>query len=103
MLNGVYELSLDMSCPEAIRKLLSNKEKIKFIEKEINLDKYIIHSYVDTKDKRWSKSPVKHLKELRTMSINMIQNRELLIEKRLLNLGYKLNKNNSPEPLDNWI
>ena len=92
VLNKVYELSLFMSCPEAVRKLLESKEPIKFIEEEVPLDKHIIHSYIDIGDSKWSKSPVRCLKELRTISIGMIQDRKYSIKMRLLRLGYKLEK-----------
>lgn len=100
VLNGVYELSLYMSCPEAIRKLLSSKDKIKFIKEEIPLDKFIVHSQVDTRDNKWNRSPVKRLKELRTMSIKTVQDREFPIQQRLLKLGYKLERTSFIEPLD---
>ncbi len=100
ILNGVYELSLYMSCPEAIRKLLSRKEKIKFTQEEVSLGKHIVHSYVDTSDKRMNRSPVKRLKELRTMSIKIVQDRDFSIQKRLLKLGYKLERDSFSESLD---
>ncbi len=90
VLNNVYEISLYMSCPEAIRKLLSKKEPIQFISNQENLDKHIVHSYVNTKDKLWNGSPIKRLKELRGMSIDTIQDRNRPLLKRILKLGLKL-------------
>lgn len=92
ILDGVYELSLYMSCPEAIRKLLENEDPIQFKEEKSVLDKHIIHSSISTVEDRWKKSPVRRLKELRTMSIKMVQNRKYSIQKRLLRLGYELEK-----------
>lgn len=100
ILDGSYELSLYMSCPEAVRKLLESREPIKFIEEDISLNKHIINSAVDTKDKRWKGSPIRRLKELRSMSIAAIQNRELSITDRLLKLGYELQKISRSEQSD---
>ncbi|QEN08138.1 FliB family protein [Oceanispirochaeta crateris] len=90
VLDGAYELSLFLSCPEAIRKLLASKEPISFIEEEMVLDKYIIHSCIDTSESRWNHSDVRQLKLLRQMSIEMIQDRKYLLSERLLRLGHEL-------------
>jgi len=92
ILNDVYELSLYMSCPEAVRKMLADRKPIEFIETEVSLDKHIIHSFMDTRDNRWKNTPIGQLKELRTMSIEMIQNREIPLNQRLIRLGYALKK-----------
>lgn len=92
ILDGDYELSLYMSCPEAVRMLLESREPIQFIEEEISLGKHIINSSVNTKDKRWKGSAIRRLKELRNMSIAIIQNRDLSITERLLKLGFELDK-----------
>ncbi|MDA3810193.1 MAG: flagellin lysine-N-methylase [Spirochaetaceae bacterium] len=92
VLDDVYELSLFMSCPEVIRKLLASKEPISFIEEEVSLEKHIIHNYLNTKDRKWKKSPLRRLKELRSLSIAMMQDRKLSINGRLLQLGFKLDK-----------
>lgn len=97
ILDDVYEMSLFMSCPEAIRKMLSSREPMKFIEEERVLEKHIIHSYMDSCDKRWKNSSMKRLKELRTMSINMVQDRQYPLTERLLQLGHKLEKLSSSE------
>ncbi|MGL1890396.1 MAG: flagellin lysine-N-methylase [Spirochaetaceae bacterium] len=99
VLDGVYEISLYMSCPEAVRMLLQNKNPMKFIEEEIKLDKHIVHSYVNTLDKQWKGTPIKELKKLRSMSIKMIQNRSLPLDERLSKLGKKLKSKNITEPL----
>lgn len=92
VLNNTYELSLSMSCPEAVRMLFDDKKPITFVEENSVLDKHIIHSYVNLKDKHWNGSPIKNLKELREMSINTLQNRNLKIDKRLSLLGSNLEK-----------
>ena len=95
ILDNAYELSLYMSCPEAIRKMLSQKDKIQFIQEDIKLERYIIHSFVNTKDCKWNRSPIKELSKLRSISINAIQDRKYPVTERLLKLGYKLNKSDS--------
>lgn len=92
ILNGEYELSLFMSCPEAVRKLLESRDPIQFIKEDVSLDKHIINSSIDTKDKRWKGSSISRLKELRSLSIKTVQNRKLTITERLLTLGYELDK-----------
>lgn len=99
VLNNTYELSLSMSCPEAVRLLFEQKSKIKFIKENIPLEKYIIHSYVDLKDKQWTNSPIKDLEKLRSMSISIIQNRNYSIEKRLSMIGNNLLKETTTTPL----
>ncbi|MBI9099172.1 MAG: flagellin lysine-N-methylase [Spirochaetaceae bacterium] len=90
ILNGNYELSLYMSCPEAVRKLLSSRDPITFIERQMPEVKHIIHSAVDTGEKRWNKSHIRKLPQLRSLSIETIQDRSCGINERLLNLGRKL-------------
>lgn len=90
ILDDVYEMSLFMSCPEAVRQLMKNKDSIKFLQQEITLDKYIIHSYLNTKDPEIKNTPLKSLALIRRKSIQTIQNRALTIEERLLTLGKEL-------------
>lgn len=90
ILNNVYELSLYMSCPEAVRKMMTDDKPLRFLEAEVSLEKHIIHSFMDTREKQWINSPMGRLKELRTMSIEMIQNRRFSLQERLLRLGHKL-------------
>lgn len=103
ILDNCYEMSLFMSCPEAIRKMMGNRDPIRFIEKEISLGKHIIHSYMDTKDRRWKGSSMSRLKSLRDKSIKMIQDRNLSIENRLLQLGYNLEGNFKGEKGHNHV
>lgn len=90
VLNGIYEYSLSLSCPEAVRQLLFNEDPIVFLEKDMVQVKHIVHSSLDTNHKYWSNSPVKNLPELRSLSIETIQDRSRSIKKRILNLGTKL-------------
>lgn len=92
VLNGTYELSLYMSCPEAVRKLLSCREPIRFIERDMQQVKHIVNSSIDSQDKYWRNTPFQRLPELRALSIEIIQNRALSIKDRLLDLGNRMEK-----------
>ncbi len=87
VLDNEWELSLFMSCPEAVRKLVLDKDPIKFIEKTVILPKHVIHSFIDSKDSHWENSEIKQVKKLRKISINQVQNRKMHLDDRLLSLG----------------
>ena len=91
-IDGYYEMSLDVACPEAARILLLKEEGIKFKESEENLGKHIVSSEIDTKAKKYNKSPIKYFKEIRDISIKIIQNRKLNLSERLYILGDFINK-----------
>lgn len=86
----IYEMSLDVSCPEAARLILSKEEGIKFIETNEPLQRHIISSYVNTKEA--DKIPIKYLKGIREVSIKIIQNRKYKLTERLFVLGEFINK-----------
>ncbi|MBU3104681.1 flagellin lysine-N-methylase [Clostridium gasigenes] len=89
--DGYYEMSLDVSCPEAARILLLKEEGIEFQEGEDTIDKHIVSSDIDTKSKKFNNSPVKYFKEIRDLSIKIIKNRKLDLSQRLYILGEFLN------------
>lgn len=89
--DGYYEMSLDVSCPEAARILLLKEEGIEFQEGEETIDKHIVSSDIDTKSKKFNNSPVKYFKEIRDLSIKIIKNRKLDLSQRLYILGEFLN------------
>lgn len=91
-IDGYYEMSLDVACPEAARILLLKEEGIRFKESEENLGKHIVSSEIDTKSKKYNKSPIKYFKEIRDFSIKIIQNRKLNLSERLYILGDFINK-----------
>ncbi|MGG7078483.1 flagellin lysine-N-methylase [Clostridium sardiniense] len=91
-IDGYYEMSLDVSCPEAARILLSKEEGIEFEESEEILGKHIISSEIDTKSKEFKDSPMKYLKEIRDLSIKIIKNRKFDLNKRLYILGEFINE-----------
>ncbi|MBU3113997.1 flagellin lysine-N-methylase [Clostridium lacusfryxellense] len=82
-----YEISLDVACPEAARIILLKEEGIEFKESEETLGKHIISSDIETSSKEYDSSPIKYLKEIRELSIKIIQNRKFNLSKRLYILG----------------
>lgn len=82
-----YEISLDVSCIEAARIMLKNNEKIRFSSNERVFNKYIINDEYNTNSKKYKKSPVKYLKEIRRISIDIMQNRNYDLSMRFYILG----------------
>ena len=91
LVDGCYERSLDVACPEAARILLLNEEGIKFKESEEEIGKHILSNQVDTKSKELSNSLAKYFKEIRKVCIKIIQNRKLELTERLFVLGEFIN------------
>ncbi|MDU1054936.1 flagellin lysine-N-methylase [Clostridium baratii] len=91
-IDGYYEMSLDVSCPEAARILLLKEEGIEFEENEENLGKHIISSEIDTKSKEFKNLPIKYFKEIRDLSIKIIKNRKFDLNRRLYILGEFINE-----------
>ena len=90
-IDGNYEMSLDVACPEAARILLLKEEGINFKENKEKLGKHIVSSDIDTKSKKFNNSPIKYFKEIRELSIKIIQNRKFNLSERLYILGDFLN------------
>lgn len=82
-----YEISLDVACPEAARIILMQKEKIEFVEHEEDFTKYIVSSEMNTKDKKFNGTAMKYFKEIREFSINILQNRDYRLDRRMYILG----------------
>lgn len=91
-IDGYYEMSLDVSCPEAARILLLKEEGIEFEENEETLGKHIISSEIDTKSKEFKNLPIKYFKEIRDLSIKIIKNRNFDLNRRLYILGEFINE-----------
>ncbi|HEY5524709.1 MAG TPA: flagellin lysine-N-methylase [Clostridium sp.] len=89
--DGCYEMSLDVACPEAARILLLKEEGIEFKEGEETLEKHIVSSDINTKSKDFNNSPVKYFKEIRDLSAKIIKNRKLDLSQRLYILGNFIN------------
>lgn len=90
-IDGYYEMSLDVACPEAARILLLKEEGIEFQESIETLGKHIISSNIDTKSKEFNNSPVKYFKEIRDLSIKIIKNRKFDLSQRIYILGEFIN------------
>ncbi|MFT5872293.1 MAG: lysine-N-methylase [Clostridium sp.] len=89
--DGYYEMSLDVACPEAARIILLKEEGIEFEEGTEILEKHIVSSDIDTKSKTFNNSPVKYFKEIRDLSIRIIKNRKFDLSQRLYILGEFIN------------
>ena len=87
IIDGYYEMSLDVACPEAARIILSKENGIKFIENKETLGKHIVSSETDTKSKIYKDSPIKYFHEIREKSFEIIQNRNFSLNDRLYILG----------------
>ena len=87
-----YEMSLDVACPEAARILLLKEEGIEFTESYETLGKHILSSDIETTSTEYNNSPVKYFKEIRDLSIKIIQNRKFNLSQRLYILGDFINK-----------
>lgn len=82
-----YEMVLDLSCPEAARIVLNNKNKIEFKTENRSLGKYTMSGVLETKDREFEGTAIKYFKEIRDMSIKIMQYRGLDLTKRLYVLG----------------
>ncbi|MBU3142337.1 flagellin lysine-N-methylase [Clostridium sp. CF012] len=89
---GKYEKSALMSCPEIARLVLLNLNKMEFDEVED------VEKYNDVLWKQLGKGKFRELQQyfwdLRVFSIDLLQNRNFSIEKRLILLGLFLRKVN---------
>lgn len=87
-INGIAEYSLNVSCPEAARLVLTNQQGLAFlIEKQNTSSKTIINLKVNTTEHRGN-SMVKYFVELRSFTISLLQNRNHLLWERIIMLGY---------------
>lgn len=91
-IDGYYEMSLDVACPEAARILLAKEEGIEFKESEESLGKHILSSDINTNSKEFKNSPIKYFNDIRDLSIKIIQNRRFDLSERLYILGDFLEK-----------
>ena len=80
-----YELSLDVSCPEAARIILLKEDGLELSESEKVLKKHIINDEIETKSDE--KSWLNYFKEIREFSIKIIRNRNFTLSERLYILG----------------
>ena len=87
-IDEIYEISLDVACPEAARLILLKEEGIKLVNKEEELGKHIISAQINTNLKEVKNTPLQYFKEIRDFCIKIIQDRRFTISERLYSLGY---------------
>ena len=85
IIDNVYEKSALPSCPEVCNKGFLNKDKMEFIEEELNIDVEAIkiRRIIDVEAFEDTDSLLKYFWEIRVSSINIMQLRDFSIEKRL--------------------
>ncbi len=89
LINRTLEYSLILSCPEAARLILLSKEPIKYIKDSDLKIEYPISAHIETnlkKPQRWQD----YFLEIRSTLIQIIQNRNLILEERIKVLGQLL-------------
>ncbi|MFS0861473.1 flagellin lysine-N-methylase [Fredinandcohnia sp. 179-A 10B2 NHS] len=87
VINGNFETSGTLSCPEIARLALLNKNGISFVEKdESNEVRHLIYYNLNTESQK-STHVGQYFIELRSFSIELLQNRKLTLSFRLLILG----------------
>ncbi len=87
VVDGIYEQSATVSCPEAARLILANTKGIAFeLGEEPSHTRHIITYEANTRDKS-NPLRVRHLLELRECSIGILQDRCLPLQERILILG----------------
>ncbi len=87
-INGVAEYSLNVSCPEAARLVLSNQQGLAFSSEKQNTSSKTIINFVVNTTEHSGNSMVKYFVELRSFTISLLQNRKYLLWERILMLGY---------------
>jgi lysine-N-methylase len=88
-IDGILERALDLSCPEAARLALTNPQPMQFVERTGDGDETRLGSFgtVDTASSQHPGKPYRHLREVRSLMISLLQNRDCPISQRLFMLG----------------
>ncbi len=109
-IDGKYERSATMSCPEIARLSLLNPKGINFEQVEESEDIRIkLHSVFDTEGHLFLNKPQRYFWDIRIFSISILQNRKYSLAERLILLGlfYKkievLQQNNQIKDIANLI
>lgn len=93
IVNGVYEKSATLSCPEVARLALLKSSVMEFDEIEESTDiSHNISTQIDTYNIKYANKLKKYFWELRIFSISLLQNRKYSITNRLIILGLFLKK-----------
>lgn len=85
--NGIFEMTLSPSCPEAARLILLNPEAMKMHQADSAVKFPIITFDVDQKSKQYQKTLVAYFSEVRTICLDTMMHTHLPIEKRLYHLA----------------
>lgn len=86
--DGVLEYSATVSCPEAARLILRNKDGIRFLEEtQFPLPRMILNYSIQTRQQRGNRM-IQYFKELRAFTISVLQNKAYSLEERFLILGH---------------
>lgn len=88
VVNGIFEKSLTMSCPEAARVALLNSELMEFNELEESIDVEDYEGrFINTEELKYSNKAKRYLWDLRIFTITLLQNRNYSLGERLIILG----------------
>lgn len=88
--NDVYEISADISCIEAAKLVLLNKEKMKLKEVDKKEIKYEPQAFINTRDKTYDYANDKHITSINRFCMELVQDRSINIYERLYKLGHSL-------------
>ena len=91
LVDGCFEKSLTMSCPEAAKLALLNKEKMQFDQYTEEIDIEYNNKNINTREVTQNVL-AKYMWDLRIFAISVLQNREYSIEHRLIILGLLCDK-----------
>ncbi|MBU3214278.1 flagellin lysine-N-methylase [Clostridium estertheticum] len=93
VVNGVYEKSVTLSCPEGARLVLLNPNIMEFDEiKEFTEEQHNIAYRIDTESIQISNNLKKYFWLLRIFSITLLQNRKYSLADRMIILGLCMKK-----------
>ncbi len=88
ILDGKYELSASLSCPEVARCVMLKPEGISFVHIEEKADqRRSIKVRINTKELSQKKNTDAYIWELRAFVIEVLQNRSYSLEDRILTVG----------------
>lgn len=87
-IDGKFERSATMSCPEAARLAILNKDGIMFEQFEEEEDsRIVINNRFDAEGHLFLKKPQRYFWEIRIFSLSILQNRDYTLSERLVILG----------------
>lgn len=86
--NGVIEYSVNVSCPEAARLVLTSQQGLSFTSEQQSISPNTIINFVLTTTDHNGNSMVKYFVELRNFTISLLQNRKHPLWERIFMLGY---------------